>query len=102
MRHNLSEVIFSRSSELDLQKIDEYTESTWGTAQADLYLDQIHAFCKQLAANPNIGRVWTKLRPGLFRMQHRRHIIFYRETPQGIFVSRILHQSMLPERQPFE
>jgi plasmid stabilization system protein ParE len=32
-------------------------------------------------------------------MEHGRHVVFYRRAAEGIVVSRILHQRMLPERQ---
>jgi len=32
-------------------------------------------------------------------MEHGRHVVFYREAAGGILISRILHRSMLPERQ---
>ena len=31
-------------------------------------------------------------------METEKHVVFYREVSDGILVSRILHQSMLPER----
>jgi toxin ParE1/3/4 len=51
-----------------------------------------------LADNPALGRVSDDVRPGLRRMEHGRHVVFYRESAGGILVSRILHQRMLPER----
>ncbi len=35
-------------------------------------------------------------------MEHDKHVIFYRGNADGILILRILHQSMLPERQFFE
>ena len=32
-------------------------------------------------------------------MERGRHVVFYRIEAQGILISRILHQRMLPERQ---
>jgi toxin ParE1/3/4 len=98
----LPEVVFSRSSESDLRSIDEYTVRTWGEDQADLYLDQIKLCCQRLASNPRIGRLWNRAQPDLRRMEQGSHVIFYRETKQGIVVSRILHQNMLPLWQPFD
>lgn len=36
--------------------------------------------------------------PGLFRREHGRHVIFYAVQSGGIFVVRVLHQSMDAER----
>jgi plasmid stabilization system protein ParE len=35
--------------------------------------------------------------PGLRRLEHGKHVVFYRQERGGILVSRILHQGMLPE-----
>jgi plasmid stabilization system protein ParE len=35
-------------------------------------------------------------------MEQASHVVFYREEPSGIRVSRILHQGMLPENQTIE
>jgi hypothetical protein len=49
--------------------------------------------------NPALGRACDYIRPGLRRMEHGRHVVFYRQAAGGIPVSRILRQRMLPERQ---
>ena len=38
------------------------------------------------------------VRPGLRRVEHGRHVIFYREHEGGILVSRVLHRLRLSER----
>jgi hypothetical protein len=35
-------------------------------------------------------------------MEHGSHVVFYRQEPGGILVSRILHRRMLPERQAID
>ena len=55
-----------------------------------------------LAANPMLGRACDYICPGLRRMEHGRHVVFYREAAAGILISRILHQRMLPERQSID
>jgi plasmid stabilization system protein ParE len=35
-------------------------------------------------------------------MKRGKHVVFYRQEPSGILVSRILHQSMLPENQAMD
>jgi plasmid stabilization system protein ParE len=44
-----------------------------------------------------LGRVCDQVRPGLRRMECGRHVLFYRVEAEGIVISRILHQRMLPE-----
>ena len=89
---------FSRSAEADLLSIGDYTLRTWGEDQAFRYLDALEASCQMLAENPALGRACDNIRPGLRRMEHGRHVLFYRQVG-GILISRILHQRMLPERQ---
>ncbi len=79
-----------------------YTLRTWGEAQASRYVDDLEACCRMLADNPALGRASDYVRRGLRRMERGRHVIFYRCEPEGILVSRILHQRVLPERQPID
>jgi plasmid stabilization system protein ParE len=44
----------------------------------------------------------AEIRPGLRRMEQGKHVVFYREEPGGILISRILHQRMLPENQAID
>jgi len=90
---------FSRRAEADLMAIGAYTLRTWGEEQAARYIDGLEACFQMLADDPALGRACSDIRPGLRRMEHGRHVLFYRHAAGGILVSRILHQRMLPERQ---
>ena len=91
---------FSRSAERDLLSIGRYTLREWGLDQALRYLDDLEACCEMLAKNPRAGRACNEVRPGLRRMERGRHVIFCRKQADGILVSRVLHQRMLPEQRP--
>ena len=91
----------SRLAEADLLNIGVYTLRTWGGAQASRYLDELEACCQQLADNPASGRSCDDIRPGLYRREQGKHVIFFRREPKGILVCRILHERMLPERRGF-
>lgn len=93
----MAEIRFTARAEADLASIAKYTFQMWGEARKVLYLRAIKACCAQLAENPMLGHVSEDIRPGLRRMSEGRHVIFYRATGNGIAVSRILHQSMLPQ-----
>jgi len=82
--------------------IGAYTLRTWGENQTTRYLDGLESCCQQLADNPGSGRLCDHIRPGLRRMEHARHVVFYRIETGGILVSRILHQRMLPERHTID
>jgi toxin ParE1/3/4 len=89
---------FSRRAEADLLSIGEYTLRTWGKAQAARYINELELCCQTLADNPGLGRPCDDVRPGLRRLEHRNHVIFYRQEREGILISRILHERMLPDR----
>ncbi len=89
---------FSRRAEADLLSIGVYTLHTWGEAQVIRYIGDLEACCQTLADNPKLGRSCDHIRPGLRRMEQGKHVIFYRQKPGGILISRILHQRMLPEK----
>jgi toxin ParE1/3/4 len=55
-----------------------------------------------LAGNPGLGRSCDHVRPGLRRMEHGKHVVFYREEAGGILVVRILHRLMLPEKHSID
>ena len=98
----MATLYFSRSAKADLLSIGAYTVETWGADHAERYLDGLEQCAKVLAANPPLGRPCNWIRAGLYRYEKGRHVLFYRREEEGILVLRILHQSMLPEQQPFE
>jgi toxin ParE1/3/4 len=93
---------FSRRAEADLLRIAQYTLRTWGKAQAARYLSELERCCETLANNSALGRLCEDVRPGLHRLEHGKHVVFYRRETEGILVVRILHQRMLPERHAIE
>lgn len=88
----------TRLSQADLKTILEYTLRTWGEKQAGRYISDLQACLQELADRPQIGRNCDSIRPELKRMEHGRHVVFYRQRDYGIRVIRILHQGMLPDR----
>jgi toxin ParE1/3/4 len=98
----MATVRFSRSAKADLLTIGAYTLETWGRAQAERYLADLAECAEMLAGNPGLGRICDRIRPGLYRFEKGRHILFYRKEEGGILISRILHRHMLPDRQSFE
>jgi toxin ParE1/3/4 len=80
--------------------IGDYTLRTWGRAQAVRYLGELEVCCQRLADNPALGRPCDDVRLGLRRLEHGRHVVFYRQESGGILICRLLHQRMLPDRHP--
>jgi toxin ParE1/3/4 len=92
----------SRRAESDLMDIARHTLQRWGEDQAIRYINDLETCCRQLVGNPDLGRACDNIRPGLRRMEHGRHVVFYRQEPGGVLVSRILHQRMLPGRHALD
>ena len=92
---------FSVVAAADLLEIGEYTLRMWGEVQTARYLDSIKTRCQRLADNPGLGRSCDSVRPGLRRLEQGKHVIFFRATNDGILVSRVLHEQMLPELHDF-
>ena len=93
---------FSRRAEADLLSIGDYTLRTWGKTQATHYIGELQVCCQTLANNPALGRLCDDVRPGLHRLEHGQHVVFYRQERGGILVSRILHQRMLPDKHAID
>ena len=68
---------FSRRAEADLLSIGDYTLRTWGKAQAARYFGELEDCCKTLAENPALGRKSDEVRPGLRRLEHGKHVVFF-------------------------
>ena len=93
---------FSHRAEADLWGIGDYTLRKWGKAQTVLYLKEMEICCQMLADNPALGRHSDEVRSGLRRFECGKHVVFYRQVPGGILISRILHQTMLPDRHTID
>lgn len=93
---------FSRRAEADLLSIGDYTLRTWGKSQAARYIGELEVCCQMLADNPALGRLCDDVRPRLRRLEHGKHVVFYRQERGGVLVSRILHQRMLPDKHAID
>jgi toxin ParE1/3/4 len=92
----------SRLAEADIYNIVVYSLATWGEAQADRYISQLDDCCRLLANCPQLGPSCDEIRSGWRRMEHGKHVVFYREEFRGILVCRVLHRRMLPETQDID
>ena len=80
----------------DLSEIWDYSEETWGPAQAEKYLGELQAAMERLADDPTRGRPCDEIRHGYRRFAVERHLIFYITQTDSIDVIRVLHQRMDP------
>ena len=83
-------------------RIGNYTLKEWGADQSSQYLFELEECCQKLTDHPQLGRACDEIFPGLRRLEHGHHVIFYREKEDGVFISRVLHERMLPENHDFD
>jgi toxin ParE1/3/4 len=82
----------------DIEEIWDYTVEQWNVGQAEVYLRKIKAAVEAVADDPRLGRPCDEVRAGYRKYPAGSHILFYRPTPDGIDIVRILHQRMDFER----
>lgn len=97
----LPEYRLSNKARADLKEIARYTFKNWGIDQARRYNDGLLKRFQTIAESPLIGRRCDEIQAGYRRMEHARHVVFYRQDGNGVLISRILHQRMMPGQQAF-
>jgi len=93
---------FSRIARLDLIKIADKTLDHWGSEQAVRYIDSLQRCFGLIPANPEIGLKCDRIRKHYRRIEHEKHVVFYRARKDGILIVRILHQRVMPENQQMD
>jgi toxin ParE1/3/4 len=84
----------AEAAKADLRDIKQYTEQTWGAAQARRYVDEFRARFTLLRQRPRLGRPREELATGLRSLPSGAHVIFYKDLDDRIVVVRVLHASM--------
>lgn len=85
---------FSTQASQDVEDIYLYGFLNFGEKQADLYSLKIQNCIGILCANPEIGRLDTRVNPAVRRFDFESHVIFYDIEADSILIVRILHRSM--------
>lgn len=81
----------------DLMDIFDFTIAHWGEQQAMHYAQILSAGFDLLAENPETGQIRDDLLKHARSFPVGSHIVFYSiqpQTPNGIEIARVLHQSM--------
>lgn len=81
-------------AEQDIENIYDYSIENSGVKQAKRYYSDLQKIFDLLMINPRIGTMTY----GLYRYPCGRHMIFYQQRQNTIFIVRILHERMLPKR----
>lgn len=89
-------VNYTKAAELDLIDIGTYTLTQWGEAQWTKYSALLMVTCEEIIPR-NVGlALAVPRRPELLRWRCEHHMIYFRRTPGGIEIVRVLHERMLP------
>ena len=86
----------------DVRGIIWYTRLEWSAEQAVRYAAGIQECFRALAQSPGMGRGCDSVSIGLRRIEHGKHVVFYRVVTGGILIVRVLHQQMIPGKRHFE
>jgi toxin ParE1/3/4 len=79
-----------RRAQSDLRDIRDFILRD-NPARAVTFVDELLDRCQLLADHPLMGRARTNLRPALRSFPHGDYVIFYRPTPGGVTIVRVLH-----------
>jgi len=88
----------SNRADEDLSEVYVFSHRRFGESHADAYLQALEERFLMLAEQPHLGRRIDHIHKGYFRFEYASHSIFYKLKKNGIFVVRVLHQSMDPDR----
>lgn len=89
-----------RRTDNDIIRMTARSFADFGEAQTVQYIDGLTKRLQWLADNPNVGRLFAHRETGThyFYFRYVSHVIYYRQRKNDIFIVRILHKKMLPEK----
>ena len=90
----------SKRADRDIIEITTHSLADFGEQQTIKYMDDLSNRLQWLADNPERGHLFTHRKTGqeYFYYNQVSHVVFYRQRKNDIFVVRILHKRMLPEK----
>jgi toxin ParE1/3/4 len=83
----------------ELVAIYEFSESKFGTYQAEAYLAGLEHTFQLLTDFPRIGRPADELRAGFRRYRYQSHYVFYTEEDEYLLIRAVIHtkQELRPQ-----
>lgn len=84
----------SRAAQEDIRGIGVYTEQQWGRVQRRKYLSGMEARFERLAESPALASERSEFTPPVRIHRYEKHLIVYTAEDDGIFIVRVLHESM--------
>lgn len=86
----MAELVLRAEAKRDLFRIYEYGVAQFGEVQATAYYNQLFSCLEQIATNPEFFTRVDEIRRGYRRSICGKENVYFRETPQGVEVVRIL------------
>jgi toxin ParE1/3/4 len=95
----MAEYRLTEHARANLIEIYDFTESTFGTYQADAYYAGLIRSLGLLADFPLIGQTVDNLKVGYRRFRFQSHLIFYTVQPDYVEIRAVVHgsQNIRPE-----
>lgn len=90
----MSRVTLTPKAKADLDDIWGFTLARWGMDQAEKYVRGLWAVMEKQVSDLTNSTDISDVRRGYRKVSSGSHIIFFKVTPGGIDVVRILHQKM--------
>lgn len=87
----MSRYILSLKTQKDIEEIYYHSLKVFGKDKAIEYLEGLREIFELLARNPELGKNRKEIRPGLFSLPYRSHLVFYRKLPSQLRIVRVLH-----------
>lgn len=88
----------TNKAEAEIDRVFEYSVLNFGLSTAQGYLMGMHECFAMLADHQSWGNDYGFIENGLQRYEYRSHSVYYRETPDGILVARVLGNRQDPAR----
>jgi toxin ParE1/3/4 len=95
----VADYALSRRVGRDLADILRFTIERFGADKARAYRDGLVAAFEAIARHPVIGTDQRHIKPGLRRLVHASHSIYYRRSREGTRIVRLLGPGQDPSRE---
>ena len=90
----MTKLVISPQARRDINVIWDQSVGRWGAERTERYLRDLWRTLEMAAEDPRRGQSCNEIRAGYFKIKVTSHVAFYRLTPGGIDVVRILHGRM--------
>lgn len=90
----------SKLADKDILHIAKRSLQDFGELQTDKYMNGLEETLNMLASTPDRGGNFTHAitKTTYFYKRYTSHVVYYRQRKNDIFITRILHVKMLPEK----